>query len=198
MSEIDLEPWSRAIPVAGRVLIPLTVPRPGTPLIRYLRAMSIVFGLSLVLILLVMLQLDETRLQFKKWPLWIWAVSGIASVVACAAFRRSRSAGVIGAPDPSVALLKYRQRHFLLIAFAEVPSLLAFAVFFEVGVLTPYLVSLPISLALVAWASPREGDVRQLQEAIVETGGTLDLVAALMEPRDCPAPRFRRRNVHGG
>ena len=199
MSGIELEPWSRAMPLVGRGLIPFVrmVPRPGTPWIRYLRAMSIVFGLSLVLILLVVLQLDGATSQSAQWRIWLWGATSLAAVAGFALTHRSRSAAVINASSPLAAVHKYQQRMFLLIAFSQVPSLVALMVFFAGETLTPYFVSLPISLGLVALGSPSQRDVRRLQEAIVEGGKSLDLAAALMDAPDWTTLRSRRRGKPG-
>lgn len=185
MNGTELEPWSRAFPlVGGAALFPFgkKKPPPGTPPVRHMRALAMVFGLSLILILMVtwQLRLSPSGAPAPQWPIWLWAALSTGSLGAYWGFRAARTKAIAAAATAADAVLRYRAQLMLSIAYAQVPSLVAFTVFFLTDTLVPYLVSLPVSLLLIAWASPRAADVQRLQEAISYRGGSLDLAAALM------------------
>ncbi len=180
---MELESWWLSLRRFGRVARPslrgIEV-RSGTPPVRVLRVLCLAIGAGLMLTLVVLLQLDIGERRADGKALWLWAVISPLSVAAHFWFRRVLIRDLITAPSPGSMVQRYRTRMIILIAFGETPALLAFATAFIAGTIVPYQVSLPVSLFLIALASPRAADVAQLQERINERGGTVDLAAALM------------------
>lgn len=189
---MELESWWQAVREAGRLYVPFLlfrsrsgVARPGVPPIRALRAQVLIHSAALLLIwwALAVLYNGLEPTELPIWQLWLvgtWLAAFSAGYVI---LRRVGTRRVAAATSPSEAVDAYRTRMFLVMAMAQAPALVAFVMFFLVDSLVPYLLSLPVSLALLAYGSPRVGDVLAVQEAIDAGGGSVDLAAALMTPR---------------
>lgn len=147
-----------------------------------MRALILTIATGLVVMLVVLLVIDPGGVvePARERTIWIWVVGSLLSLAAWWLLRMSRTHALAKATTPGQALALYRVRLFIQVSLAEVPALLAFVIAFTAMNLSPYIVSLPASLVLLAYSSPRPGDLRFVQLTIDDAGGSVRIADVLM------------------
>jgi hypothetical protein len=142
-----------------------------------LRGVFVSFCAGVVLVGVVVLVLGDLDPKQPDRPtLAVSIVVGVSAI--CLALQRFVPKPLDCTNAASLAPT-YRTRFFLLIAFAETCSLVAFAVYVALGPGWVYFFGLAFTLFGFTRAAPTRSRLRADQDALANRGCTLSLVAAL-------------------
>lgn len=141
-------------------------------------------GLVTLAIVVAVIAVTGDAAPLPGWALVVAVGIAILGLSAYAVAWNVMSGQVATAATAQQAVSGYRVRLLVLVAIAEFPALVAFAVSVITASMVPYAVGCAVAIAVMAHGSPREGDVRALQERMNRRGSPVDLAAALMTPTE--------------
>ncbi|MBU1225814.1 MAG: hypothetical protein KJ698_01200 [Actinobacteria bacterium] len=179
------EPWSATFGYLAASLFRSgrrAGPTPPSHL-RLLRVLTVAWAGSLALILLVLWLVRPTEGAYPAGLLAVWAALAAAGWAGQQAADRWTRREIGAAADAPEAVAAYRSGFFIKTACAEIGALFALGVVLATDTgLLPYLIALPVSLAMLAAGAPRARHLAILQADIDAAGGSIKIVNALMAP----------------
>jgi hypothetical protein len=187
--QTELESWSEALRLLPRrVFVPWSKADP-VPRIRFLRVLALTMVAWLLVLLVVLLFTADVGGSYPSGWLYGWAGITAASLSIGFWLRTRRNQHFVLTSNPATAHRLYTSRMLIVLAMAEIPALVGFIVCFVVDAVLPYVIALPVSLALMYRDGPTARDVRMLQGWLDEYQDPYDLGAVLMAEPGSPAQR---------